>query len=85
MTTKEEAYRALSKAAERIGMNNYRSELAAHLKKGRSKNTYRYTPSEAHVTVIEAMPMVLDGTIGVEEAMAILHDYDVFKERMVAR
>jgi hypothetical protein len=76
------AYGALRIAAERIGMNNYSAGYDAHIKAGRSKRTYRYVPTPAHILVVEAMPKLAGGEITPEEAMALLHTHDVFKERM---
>lgn len=71
MTSKEQAYNALRVAAERIGQNNYRSGL--YKKKG-----YRIT--QEHQDVLQAMSDVLSGKITPENAMALLHEYDVLKQ-----
>lgn len=77
-----QAHRALMKAAEKMGWNNYQAGLAAHVRKGRKKHTYRYTPTEEHERVIKASSDVLKGRITPEQAMAMLHEYDIFKQRM---
>ena len=78
----QQAYKALQTAAERIGRNNYKSQLAEHLKKRKSKNTFRFTVTEEHRQIVEAMPKVLKKEITPEEAMGLLHDYDVMKQRL---
>lgn len=75
------AYRALGKAADRIGLSNYRRGMDAWRRAGKHPLRYRPYVSEAHRRVIDAMSDVLGGRISVEEAMAILHEYDVEKER----
>jgi hypothetical protein len=64
------AYNALSVAAERIGRNTPRT----------SKR--HFTPTPAHIDVINAMRDVLSGKITPEEAMGVLWEYDVMKERL---
>lgn len=78
---KDQAYRALSAAADRIGMNNYRRDIAKHLKAGRSRNTFRSTVTEAHRNIVNAMSAVLDDKLSVEDAMALIHEYDADRER----
>lgn len=75
------AYRALQKAGERIGLNNYRS--------GRYKIRYRhgvpiggYTITPEHQEIVDAMPKVLSGEITPEEAMALLWQYDTMRQRL---
>ena len=80
-TTAEQAYRALSIAAEKIGANNYARQIAAHRRAGRSPRTFRFTVTDAHARVVETMPAVLAGKITPEHAMAVLHEYDVLNER----
>lgn len=69
------AYKALYKAAERIGANNYANGLYNPNRRG------GYSITQAHKDLIEAMPAVLCGDISPDEAMALLHSYDVEKER----
>jgi len=40
------AYNVLQKHAEIIAKKEYASQLASHLKKGRKKSTFRYSPSD---------------------------------------
>ena len=77
-----QVYEALQAAALRIGENNWRAGRAAWVKAGRKAHTYRYQPTEGHRKVIDAMSPMLAGDISPESAMAILHEYDVFNERM---
>lgn len=88
MTTPQAVYKALQIAAERIGRNGYQAELERRkmtpyqalrwqLKNGRSI----YTPTGEHCAVVEAMPKVLSGELTPEEAMGLLWQYDVMKQR----
>lgn len=65
-----QAHRALLTAAERIGANNYR------------KLGKRFTVTVEHRAVIQASSDVLVGKISVNDAMALLHDYDVMEQRL---
>lgn len=60
------AYRALSTAAEAVGRNNHRQGKGV---------------TAEHRMLINAMPDVLAGRIGVDQAMALLHEYDVMQQR----
>lgn len=82
LTPAELTYRALSVAAERIGGNNYSRQIAEHRRAGRSPRTFRFTVTDAHARVVDGMGDVLAGKITPEQAMAILHEYDVFEQRM---
>jgi hypothetical protein len=83
-----QAHNALKKAAERMGANGYAAEVArlgltssqALAWITRNKRSL-YIPTGEHVTVVEAMPKVLAGEMTPEEAMALLHQYDVMKQR----
>lgn len=81
---KERVWLALQHAAERIG----RAEHAA----GRYKVTRRkgravqgYTISEAHRRVIDTMNKLGADKITPEQAMAVLHEYDIFQARSRSR
>lgn len=76
------AYDQLQAASTRMGLNNYRAGLAAHIKAGRKKSTYRYQVTEAHAEIVAAMPKVLDGSMTVEEANNLVNSYDVQKQRL---
>jgi hypothetical protein len=81
-TTPRQAYKALQKAADKMGDKNYRKQLRAHKKRGRKASTFKFTVTPAHKQVVNAMPKVLSGQISVEEGMAILHEPDVMEERL---
>lgn len=80
---RSQAYKALSIAAERIGMNNYSAGLyKATYRNGHLVSGYRITAE--HAELIEAMPKVLSGEISVDDAMALLHQHDTMKQRIGA-
>jgi hypothetical protein len=71
-----QASRALEVASHRMGQSGYRAHLA-------SKHAKRpYTPTAEHDAVVKAMPALLSGEITPEEAMALLHTYDVKQQRL---
>lgn len=74
-----QVYHALRVAAERMGWNNYKSQLMEHTKAGRSRNTFRYNPTPEHRMLIEAMG---DLNKSDDECMALLHEYDFMKQRL---
>lgn len=76
----DRVYVALRKAAERIGMRNYRAGLYK-VERRRGKVVRGYSITEAHKAVIDAMPKVCGGKITPEEAMSILREHDVMRER----
>ena len=76
-----QAYRALEKAAERIGIGNYKNGLyRAQWRRG--KLVMGYSITDAHQDIIEAMPKVLSGELDPEAAMNLLRRGDVMKERL---
>ena len=75
---KEETYYALSKAAERIGLNAASVQMQRHLKKGRKRSTFRFDPPQIQRDIIEAMG---SRTIADEEAIALLWSYDAMQWR----
>ena len=76
-----QVHRALMHASEKMGWNNYNQGLKNHVKCGRKTHTYRYIPTEEHERIIKATSDVLKGTITPDQAMAMLHEYDIFKQR----
>lgn len=74
------AYRALSHAADQIGAEQFRRGNY-RVKRRRGKVIQGYQITEAHRRVVQAMPDVLKGTITVEEAMAVIYEYDVTEQR----
>lgn len=71
-----QAHRALSMAADRMGKSGY----AAH--KAGKHGKRPFSPSQEHVSIMEAMPKLLAGAITPEEAMAMLHEHDTMKQRL---
>ena len=67
------AWSALSRAASRVGADAHREQLAAHLKRGRARSTYRYFPTEGHRELVSTLAELGRGRITAEEAMAALH------------
>ena len=80
-TTAAQAYRNLSKVADSIGGNNYHRQLAEHLRSGRRRSTFRFTVTDAHRRVVDAMGEVMRGTLTPEQAMAVIHEYEVNEQR----
>lgn len=76
------AYKALQTAGNRIGNNNYLAQKAEWLKKHKSMKNFRFAVTEEHKEVVNAMPKVLSGEITPEQAMGLLWDYDVMKQRL---
>lgn len=82
MTQIEQTYRALQIAAERIGRNNFANGTYRVVRSNERIVGGRYSITAEHKAVIEAMPRVLDGHMTPDEAMALLHQYDVLKQRL---
>jgi hypothetical protein len=81
MTTKEQAYAALYKAAEQVG-NRAGNDPKNYTKIGRGKKAIvQFNPSPYHVSLIRAMADVLAERITVEQAMSLLHTYEHDAER----
>lgn len=76
------AYEMIEAAALRIGMNNYRSQMAAHMKKGRKKNTFRFTVTKEHQALADALPKLLSGEINEEDAYFLVNGYECQKQRL---
>ncbi len=83
MTTKEQAYAALAHAAEQMGLNNYLSGLYRPVRR-RGKVVSGYSLTADHAALVEAMPRVLSGAMGIEEAMALVTSPAVMRERFPA-
>lgn len=79
-----QAYRALQKAAERIGYGNYLNGVYhAHKRRGkRGLVVGGYIITQAHEDIIKAMPKVLSGELDPEAAMNLLRRGDVLEERL---
>ena len=82
MTARDRVYKALGKAAERMAENNYKSQLAAHLKKGRKKSTFKFSVTPEHKEVVDAMPKVLSKEMTMDEAMSLLHQHTTSAQRL---
>lgn len=89
-TTPEQTYRALSHVADQIGRENWAKVPARQAQKAMHDGerlgvppslTLPNWPSQAHRDVMLAMLDVMNGTIDVETAMALIHRSDVEKER----
>lgn len=78
-----QVYNALRNAAERIAKANYDSQFTAHEKARRSPKTFKFYVTEAHQKVVDALNDLCKDKITPEQAMAVLHEYDVFQERTV--
>lgn len=76
---RDQTYRALQIAAERIGANNYRAGVGVIRKGGR---VVGFNPTPEHRQVVAAMPKVLTGEMDVNTAMAMLHEHDVMQQRL---
>lgn len=81
MSNKEQLYKALKIAAEKIGQNNYKIQVAAYLKKHKNLKKFRFTVTPEHAEIVKAMGDVLDDKISLEHAMSLLHQYDTLKQR----
>jgi len=77
------AYAALEHAASQTARRNANTQTAAHLKARRSRKTFQFFVTDAHRSVIDAMPKVLSGEITPEDAMGLLWTYDVATQRGV--
>ena len=73
MTTHDRAYRAISRAAERVGAAGHAAQRASHLRARRSPRTFRYVPTGEHRELVTALGELARGRIDPEEAMALLH------------
>jgi len=80
MTTAQlNAYRALAHAADQIGRNNYRKGIYGGTRKAGSPRTYSLTPE--HAEIVDAMPKVMSGEMSVNDAMALVTQYEVMQQR----
>ena len=82
-TSKEDVYKALYKASEQIGANNLRIQMAAHLKKGKRRSTFRFTVTDIHDQITEAMAKVMKGDMSLNAGMALLHTVEAMNERFI--
>lgn len=80
-STVMQAYRALQMASDRIGASDYKDQVARHKKAKRSMKIFQFFVSDYHKEVIAAMDKVIWGEITPDEAMCLLHGYEVFNAR----
>jgi hypothetical protein len=78
----KQTHKALQTAAEKMGLNNFKAQLAQHIKTGKSKKSFRFTVTAEQAIVIATMPKVLSGEITPNDAMALLWQYDVMHQRI---
>jgi hypothetical protein len=78
----DQVYRALRTAADRIGSGAYRAGLykVKYNRKGQVVHGYRLT--EAHERVLDTLNAYCRGKLTKNDAMAVLHEYDVSKARL---
>lgn len=77
----DRVYKALRAAADRIGEANsasYRAQIKRD-RRGRVKQSYGIT--EDHAKVLDTLDRYCRGKIDDESAMAVLHEYGVFRAR----
>ena len=79
---RDQVLSALSKAAERIGLSAYRAGHYKVKRNRKGKVVQGYTLTEAHKRVVDTIDDLSRNRITPEEAMAVLHEYDVMKERL---
>lgn len=89
-STLAQVYNALQTAAQRIARNNAPTYLRSaemnrlpgirRTNQNAGRGAYTITPE--HEKIVKAMPALLAGEITPEEAMAMLHEYDTFKQRI---
>ena len=81
------AYRVLMKHAEKVAERQYALQLAAHLKKGRKKSTFKWVPTPVLIKLQNMAAHVVGSrmtkpSITPSQVMSyIAHDYDFQKER----
>lgn len=75
---KDSTRSALLTAADKIGKSQYIQQLNSHLKKRKSRKTFRYAPTDKHNRLIQA----LNEDWPDDDAMGLLHEYDVLKQRI---
>ena len=80
---KKHVYKMLQVAAERIATNNYHAQWRKFIKVPYSKKRpFKFQVSEAQMRVVQAMEDVMTGKITPEEGAALLHDPDIFYEKI---
>lgn len=80
-SSKDQALRALKTAAEKIGMHAYRSGLYKVKRNRKGEVIQGYTLTPEHQEVMTAIDALSRDLITPEDAMALLHGYEVFNAR----
>ena len=78
----KQTYKALYKAAERMGENNYKKQIIAWKKNHKSIKNFKFTVTAEQRLIVDAMSDLLNNRITCEEAMALLWQYDVMEQRL---
>jgi hypothetical protein len=78
MEARDQAYHALQVAAERMGHAAYLAQL------GTRRRLRQFVPTQEHRDICQAMSDVWAGRITPAEAMGMLWQYDVMRQRGVA-
>lgn len=79
-----QVYKALKDAAEKMGSNNYRQQKAAFDSKYRNrkrKPKFTFIVTGAQQLVVDSLESMCRDLITPEQAMAVLHNYNVMQER----
>jgi len=77
----ERVLKALLTAADRIGAASRKHYMASVKRNRRGQVTQGYTLTEDHQRVMSTIDKYARCKIGDEDAMAVLHEYGVFKSR----
>ena len=78
----DQVYKALQTAAGRMGNNNYLVQKQNWLKKHKTMKNFRFTVTTEQQEVIQAMNDLLNNRITPEQAMSLLWQYDIMKQRL---
>lgn len=77
----KQAYQALVKASEKIGLNAYKAGLY-RVKRDRKGNVVQgYSLTPEHQELVTAIDALGRGAITAEEAMSLLHQYEILNAR----
>lgn len=76
-------YHALKHAADQMCRNLYQQKLAEHKKRSKKPLPFSPTTSPEVDMLIKAMSDVLSRKLDCESAMALVHEYDVMKQRFM--
>lgn len=80
---KQSVYKMLEIAAERMSTNNYHAQWRQFIKKPyRKKVKFQFVVTEAHARVVQTMEDLLNNKITPEQAAAVLHEPEVFYEKL---